>query len=42
MNLKMPQIKFKAKLKKKRADGTIIYHENKIINFIFKLLNGGN
>ena len=31
---------FKARLKKKRADGTIVYHDNKIINFIIKKLNG--
>ena len=30
---------FNARLKKKRTDGTIVYHENKILNFILKKLN---
>jgi hypothetical protein len=33
------QTKFKARLKKKKADGTIIYHDNKILNFIFKKID---
>ena len=28
--------KFKARLKKKRADGRIVYHDNPLLNLIFK------
>jgi hypothetical protein len=39
VNIKVPQVKFKATLRKKCADGTIVYHENKIINFILKIID---
>ena len=29
--------KFKARLKKKRADGRIVYHDNPLLNYFFKL-----
>jgi hypothetical protein len=33
------QTKFKARLRKKKADGTIVYHDNRFLNFIYKTLD---
>ena len=35
------QTRFAARLKKKRADGAIVYDDNKVINFILKIINEG-